>query len=374
MLVNPSFQTFPLQALRDLVQKDAGLAQRNKRQARALLKDEFPEYGLQVEVLSAGLETDVPTSLRTAAERRALTIEAGRLAQVLVSRYGFQEYMARWSIAAWAFALGYWDEQAVSSTLTASEPAVAMEIPGPPPVMSAGETRTDGEPPPSNSGSDGAGQVPPDGGPGGSSPSPESGASVPRSKRSGVSRNILIGSLVLVLVVVGSVVGVKMTNAFGPGPAPTPVPTATPTATPAPTATPTPTPVPTLNPAAVESADVATIRSHGYVATTKIPEFAFTPDGSGGTLYGWAAICANTGDGYCAKVFFFHGKTLLGSDTAANSLAINSVESAGTGVIDVTYANYKPNDPNCCPSGVPVTISYTWNGTSMTASGTPPGH
>jgi hypothetical protein len=82
-----------------------------------------PSTACRFGVLAAGLEIGVPESLKGAGEQGALTIEAGRLAQMLVSRYGHQEYIARWAIAAWAFALGYWDEQHVSSTLTVAEPS-----------------------------------------------------------------------------------------------------------------------------------------------------------------------------------------------------------------------------------------------------------
>jgi hypothetical protein len=369
MSINPTFQAFPIDALRVLVETDADILRRNKRQARALLNDEFPGYGLQVEVLAAALETDVPSSLTSASERRTLAIESGRLAQNLVSRFGFQEYMARWSVAAWAFALGLGDEKAVSSTLTIDQPTAGGETVGASGLSAGTIDRVEIASPPAAI--DGGVAPPP---PPGQAQQPPSGGSRPPHTSIRVSRNaIIIAALLAALIIVASVAGVAMaTNAFGPQPTATPIPT--PTATPTPVPTATPTPLPTISPAAVESHDVNTIANHGYRAKTQIPEFAFTPNGSGGTLYAWAGTCANSGDGYCAKVFFFNGKTFLGTDTSGNSPAINSVESAGPKVIDVTYANYKSSDPNCCPSGVPVTISYTWNGSTMTASGTPPGH
>jgi hypothetical protein len=169
-----------------------------------------------------------------------------------------------------------------------------------------------------------------------------------------------------------AIVGVAVTKSFQPQPTPTPA--ATPTPIPTSTSIPTATPVPTLNPVAIERQDVIVISGHAYNAVTKIPAFAFTSDGHGGTLYGWTATCRKSADGYCQKVFFFDGTRFLGTDTSTPSSAINSVEAAGSSVIDVTYANYKSTDPLCCPSGVPVTISYTWNGTSISASATPPGH
>jgi hypothetical protein len=244
MVVDPTFPTFPIHTLRSLTEKDPELVRRNKRQARALLSDQFPEYALQVAVLSGGLEMNVPDALKRAAERGALTIEAGRLAQALVSRYGYQEYIARWAIAAWAFSLGYWDEQHVSSTLMAEktpEKKAAAPTLGASPAAGAGQDAPDrqvvGEaldshekaPPPSDA--------------------PEQPPVEPSSRRGiGQPKNILILALVVLVLVVGAVVGAHMTNAFGPSPTPTPVPTATPvpTSTPVPNAAPALTAVETM--------------------------------------------------------------------------------------------------------------------------------
>jgi hypothetical protein len=360
---DPTFQSFPIEELRLLVQRDPSFARRDKRRTRALLKDEFPEYALQVELLSAAVDLEIPLSLEAAERRNTLSIEAGRLAQTLVRRFAFQEYMARWAVAAWAFSLSYLDEDAVSSTLvlaaqaqedirssevTADEAHAKLEDASPMVAERAEQPAAEGQP-----------LVPT--GVAALQSQPTTG------KRTPHSRFAIFGGIVAVILVI-SVIGIGMAKALGPQASPTPTPT------PVPTATSTPTVIPTLNPVAVKSQDRSRISTLGYVPAKHIPAFAFTPDGSGGTLYGWTATCRGSGDGYCQKVFFFDGTRLLGTDTKGNSAAIDSVESAGPRVIDVTYANYKPSDALCCPSGVPVTISYTWSGQSFKASGTPPGH
>lgn len=117
--------------------------------------------------------------------------------------------------------------------------------------------------------------------------------------------------------------------------------------------------------------DQATIRAHGY---TPHGNGASTPDGAGGTLYAWQAVCSGSADGYCQKVFFFVDARYLGTDTSHASSAISAVQAAGPSDINVTYPSYAANDPLCCPSGKPVTITYHWTGTKLVPSGTPPGH
>jgi hypothetical protein len=114
------------------------------------------------------------------------------------------------------------------------------------------------------------------------------------------------------------------------------------------------------------------IRFKGYKAVSG--SIAKTPDGYGKTLYALLGICEGSADGHCQKVFFFLNDQYLETDTKSPSNEIKSEMAAGTGNIDVTYANYKNNDPLCCPSGQPVTILYHWNGTRLIPSGRPPGH
>jgi outer membrane protein assembly factor BamB len=136
-VIDSSFETFPVEDLKLLVEQGTGLLKVDRRRTRALLKDQFPEYQLQIHVLSTALDTDVPSALLSAAERRALPVEAGRLTQMLISRYGLQEYVARWAVAAWGFAVGIWPSKAVSDSLIVGGPAhwaVSADSPGPAPT------------------------------------------------------------------------------------------------------------------------------------------------------------------------------------------------------------------------------------------------
>jgi hypothetical protein len=54
------------------------------------------------------------------------------------------------------------------------------------------------------------------------------------------------------------------------------------------------------------------------------------------------------------------------TDTAVPSGQLQLVGSSNPASLDVQYA-----DPN---GGAPVTITYSWDGQSLTPSGTPPGH
>jgi len=99
-----------------------------------------------------------------------------------------------------------------------------------------------------------------------------------------------------------------------------------------------------------------------------------TLDGSGGSLDAVKGICAGSSSGYCQQVFFFHDGEYLGTDAFSPSSSILELHAAGVARIAVTYANYAPSDALCCPSLSPVTITYTWDGGRLQASGEPPGH
>lgn len=199
----------------------------------------------------------------------------------------------------------------------------------------------------------------------------------------------LLPLVIVAALLVGAAGALAVENGVFRSATPTPTVFPTATATPKPTATitvvkitATPSAAPTrpvpprAGPTAAApssdptAADLATIRARGYTPG----HGASTPDGFGGTLYAWPAVCTGSADGYCQKVFFFIGTRYLGTDTATNSNAITGVRAVGPQNIDVTYPSYAPQDPLCCPSGRPVTITYHWNGTRLVPSGTPPGH
>jgi hypothetical protein len=122
--------------------------------------------------------------------------------------------------------------------------------------------------------------------------------------------------------------------------------------------------------AGIVAADSQRVVAMGY----DVMGVVTTPGPGGGTFVGIAGMKMGTADGYTQWVFFFNGTTYLGTDTAVPSPQLQLVGSPGAGQINVQYTNYGPNDPLCCPSLPPVTITYTWDGTSVTPNGTPPGH
>jgi hypothetical protein len=95
---------------------------------------------------------------------------------------------------------------------------------------------------------------------------------------------------------------------------------------------------------------------------------------AGGTLSVQKGICKDSATGRCQQLFIYLDERFLGTDTLKTSAGITEIAALGTGRFSATYANYAPNDPGCCPSLPPVTITYTWDGSRLTPSGTPPGH
>jgi hypothetical protein len=118
------------------------------------------------------------------------------------------------------------------------------------------------------------------------------------------------------------------------------------------------------------AADTQQVVQMGYDVTGIVT----TPGPDGSTFIGISGIKIGIADGYTQWVFFFNGTTYLGTDTGVPSPQLQLVGSPAAGQINVQYTNYAPNDPLCCPSLPPVTITYTWDGTRVTPSGTPPGH
>lgn len=121
-------------------------------------------------------------------------------------------------------------------------------------------------------------------------------------------------------------------------------------------------------------ADIGVVLGKGYDVTG----IAITSGPMGGDFLAISGTAIESADGYNQWVFFFDGTSFVGTDTAAPStslaLAGSGLDNAGNGVVRVSYANYAADDPLCCPSLAPVVITYTWDGTNLTPSGTPPGH
>ncbi|NKY89517.1 LppP/LprE family lipoprotein [Nocardia veterana] len=63
-------------------------------------------------------------------------------------------------------------------------------------------------------------------------------------------------------------------------------------------------------------------------------------------------------------VLFFHDNTYLGT-AAAKPTAFTSVTGSTDTSVTVQYRWIAGDEPNCCPAGGPVTVTYTWNGTAV---------
>jgi len=71
--------------------------------------------------------------------------------------------------------------------------------------------------------------------------------------------------------------------------------------------------------------------------------------------------------GYGGDFYFFF---VNGHEVATRSFAqaMTSTLTSGTG-FEVTFEVYKPGDPVCCPSGGQSTVQFSWNGSSLTTTG-----
>jgi hypothetical protein len=95
---------------------------------------------------------------------------------------------------------------------------------------------------------------------------------------------------------------------------------------------------------------------------------------AGGTLSIQRGICSGGATGRCQLAFILLDDRFLGTDTLNPSASIKQIEAAGTGRFVITYANYAPDDPGCCPSLPDVDVTYTWTGTRLQPDKVPPGH
>ncbi|QQE77100.1 LppP/LprE family lipoprotein [Alicyclobacillus sp. SO9] len=107
--------------------------------------------------------------------------------------------------------------------------------------------------------------------------------------------------------------------------------------------------------------EIAVVKSKGYSVNKAAPNASIRTT-SGGTVSAWLGVSG--ADGYNQFVFFFLNGRYLGTDTAKPSVEITSVSSAGNAII-VTYPVYKKNDALADPTGKPITITYTWNGSKL---------
>ncbi len=169
---------------------------------------------------------------------------------------------------------------------------------------------------------------------------------------------------------------------------PTSARTAAPTATPAPSAarSASPSPARTPSPSATRTATATRTptASPAIEAAIRVRMLAreYRPDGevvvvetSGRErLYVQKGICIGSATGRCQIAFIFIDTRFLGTDTLNASATILDIRAVDQDKFTITYAHFADNDPGCCPSLPPVTITYTWDGNKLNPSGTPPGH
>jgi hypothetical protein len=98
------------------------------------------------------------------------------------------------------------------------------------------------------------------------------------------------------------------------------------------------------------------------------------PDGHGGFLTAVLAVRWPTADGYGQYVLFWHDTTFLGSQNLTplpklgrEATSIEAAKVRGHG-IELTFANYSPKNPLCCPSLKPVVSTYRWDGSRLVNS------
>ncbi len=95
-------------------------------------------------------------------------------------------------------------------------------------------------------------------------------------------------------------------------------------------------------------------------------------DGAGGQLTAAVGTSVPTTDGNGQLVFFWHDRRFVGWDASTDAMEIISLHAIGVGRFRVTYSNYSPQDPACCPSLVPVNVVYSWRGHRFATEGTLP--
>lgn len=111
---------------------------------------------------------------------------------------------------------------------------------------------------------------------------------------------------------------------------------------------------------------IALIKNKGYSVSRSTPN-ASVQTASGDILTAWITTAMQSQDGYNQLVFFFLNGKYLETDTAKPSVEITSAKAAGNGIA-VTYPVYKKNDSFANPTGTPVTITYTWNGSKLVSN------
>jgi LppP/LprE lipoprotein len=99
-------------------------------------------------------------------------------------------------------------------------------------------------------------------------------------------------------------------------------------------------------------------REHFYPAG----QLTTTSDGSGGDFTAEVGTILPTTDGDGQLVFFWHNNRFVGWNSSVESMSVLGLQSLGPGHFQVTFSNYAPHDPACCPSLIPISVAYRWSG------------
>jgi hypothetical protein len=103
---------------------------------------------------------------------------------------------------------------------------------------------------------------------------------------------------------------------------------------------------------------IATVEREGYDVTDTN---TYDPSYTVRVLIG---IRKGSATAYAQKAFFFLGSRYLGTDTKNESAGIDYAGQEDL-TVSLTYALYRPEDPNCCPAGGEKTVRYHWNGARL---------
>ena len=112
---------------------------------------------------------------------------------------------------------------------------------------------------------------------------------------------------------------------------------------------------------------IAEAEEGGY----RVYDFVATLTDSGSVFYAAIAI-AEGSELVGQKVFFFVDQELIGSDWEDPVRSIESIASVAGGQIRVVYRVYAEDDEDCCPSGQPFPVVFSYDNEFSTDSSGPP--
>lgn len=173
----------------------------------------------------------------------------------------------------------------------------------------------------------------------------------------------VLASVALIVAVVALIVAVRTVreeaNRLKIGPSPSASTSNTPTSTP------TPTPSPSLAPSGTSESDPA-LRAALAVAAARGYRDCNSSFYRGPSMLR-VLVCFHPGASAGPQLaFFFWGSTYLGTDTSNPSAHITPLWGNGD-TVALNYTLYRPDDPNCCPTGGGAIVRFHWNGTRLQA-------